>query len=685
MEVSNPKGLPENAYRKLEPGEEFIPVVPANKLVPELTAYSLLWGLFYAVLFSAAAAYLGLKIGQVFEAAIPITILAIGLSNALGKKDALQQNVLIQSIGSASGVIVAGSIFTVPGLYILGLNEQAGFFRMFMASLLGGFLGISFLIPFRRYFVKDMHGEFPFPEATASTEVLMAGEKGGDQAKVLIQAGTIGGVFQFMSQTFGVWREEFTTTTFQWGQNLSTKVRLEYNMLVDSAVIGLGYIVGLKYALIIASGSFLAWWVMTPMIGMLGKGVTIDGEVFQLAAIDGLSTGDIFYSFVRPVGIGCIAMAGLIGVYKSRSIIGGAFKLAAAEMGGGAKANNSDERTQRDLPMPVVTALTILTILAVFVFFWFGVTHKLSWAIAGLLVVTVVAFLFTTVAARAIAIVGTNPVSGMTLMTLIIAAVVLNAVGMTGNDGIVAALLIGGVVCTALSVSGGFISDLKIGYWLGTTPRVQQQWKFLGVIVSAAAVSGVIMMLDKIYGFGGEDGLAAPQASAMATLIEPLMTGQPAPWLLYMAGCFMALVLEWVGVPPLAFALGMYLPLELNTPILMGGVVAHLSTKSKSKEVEGKRKERGTLIASGFVAGGAIMGVLSAFILFIGRWLAGRAEWSTTLHDGTLVKADDWSVIHVIGTHRWVEEMPVSSLLGLAALVGLCLYMYRSTRSAARD
>ncbi len=690
MEVSNPKGLPENAYRKLKPGEEYTPVVPADKLVPELTTYSLLWGLFYAVLFSAAAAYLGLKIGQVFEAAIPITILAIGLSNGLGKKDALQQNVMIQSIGSASGVIVAGAIFTVPGLYILGLNEQAGFFRMFMASLLGGFLGISFLIPFRRYFVKDMHGEFPFPEATASTEVLMAGEKGGDQAKVLIQAGTIGGLFQFASQAFGAWREEFTTTTFQWGENLSNRVRLEYNMLVDSAVIGLGYIVGLKYALIIASGSFLAWWVMTPMIGMLGQGVrveTSDGvfETFRLAALDGLSTGDIFYSFVRPVGIGCIAMAGLIGVYKSRSIIGGAFKLAAAEMGGSKKADASDERTQRDLPMPVVTGLTILSIIAVFVFFWFGVTHKLSWAVAGLLVVTIVAFLFTTVAARAIAIVGTNPVSGMTLMTLIISAVVLNAVGMSGSEGIVAALLIGGVVCTALSVSGGFISDLKIGYWLGTTPRVQQQWKFLGVIVSAAAVSGVIMMLDKIYGFGGEDGLAAPQASAMATLIEPLMTGQPAPWLLYMAGCFMALVLEWTGVPPLAFALGMYLPLELNTPILIGGLVAHFSAKAKTEEVAGKRKERGTLIASGFVAGGAIMGVVSALILFVGRMVAEKSAWTTTLHDGTVVPADEWSLIHVIGTHHWVEEMPGSALLGVVALVVLCLWMYRSTRSAASD
>ncbi|HPF36576.1 MAG TPA: oligopeptide transporter, OPT family [Candidatus Krumholzibacteria bacterium] len=670
MEVSNPKGLPENAYRLLKPGETYTPVTPADRIVPEVTAYSLFWGLFYAVLFSAAAAYLGLKIGQVFEAAIPITILAIGLSNLLGKKNALQQNVMIQSIGSASGVIVAGAIFTVPGLYILGLNEQAGFFRMFMASLLGGFLGISFLIPFRRYFVKDMHGEFPFPEATASTEVLMAGEKGGDQASVLVQAGAIGAVFQFMAQGIGAWREEFSTHTFGWGERLSRSVRLEFNMLVDAAVIGLGYIVGLRYALIIASGSFLAWWVLAPMIGMLGKGVLVDGAMIQLQAVADMSTGEIFRNFVRPVGIGTIAMAGLIGVYKSRSIIFGAFKLAASEFGAGAKAKQASERTQQDLPMPLVMLLMVLTLLVTFFFFWLGVTGKLSWAVTGLLVLGVIAFLFTTVAARAIAIVGTNPVSGMTLMTLIISAVVLKAVGLQGNDGIVAALLIGGVVCTALSVSGGFISDLKIGYWLGTTPRVQQQWKFLGVIVSAAAVSLVIMMLDKIYGFGGETGLAAPQAGAMAAVIEPLMTGKPAPWLLYMGGCFMALVLEWVGVPPLAFALGMYLPLELNTPILLGGLVAHWSAKSKTEEAAGKRKDRGTLIASGFVAGGAIMGVLTAAMIFIGR---------------TISKNDDWTLINVLGTTGWVEDNPMSALVGLIALAALCVYMYTATRAAAKD
>ena len=665
MDVSGkPKMLPENAYRKLEPGETFVPVVPAQTIKPELTGYSLFWGLFYAVLFSAACAYLGLKIGQVFEAAIPITILAIGLSGALGMKDSLQQNVMVQSIGSASGLIVAGAIFTVPGLYILGLDEQAGFFRIFMASVLGGFLGTLFLIPFRRYFVKDMHGEFPFPEATASTEVLMAGEAGGDQAKVLIQAGVIAGVYNFLSGTFGLWRELFTTTTFGWGRRLAQDVRLEFRMLADAAVLGLGYIVGLRYALIIASGSFMAWWVIIPAFGFIGK-------EFEVAELQAMGTMDIFTEYVRHIGIGTIAMAGMLGVWKSRAIIWGAFQLAAKEITGGASTSEATtERTQRDLPMKLTSVMTILTVLAVFLFFWLGVTHNLSWAIAGLLIVVVISFLFTTVAARAIAIVGTNPVSGMTLMTLIIASVILKWVGLGGDSGIVAALLIGGVVCTALSFSGGFISDLKIGYWLGTTPKVQQQWKFLAILVSAVAVSGVIMLLNNVYGFGAGSQLEAPQASAMAAVIEPLMTGEPAPWLLYMGGVFMALVLDWIGVPALAFALGMYLPLHLNTPLLAGGLVAYLSTRSANKETETKRRERGTLIASGFVAGGAIMGVVAALTLFFGRMITG---------------SDDWSVVKAVGLEHWVEHNPASSVLAVVVFLGLCLYMWKTTKSAAKD
>lgn len=662
------KSLPENAYRKLNPGESYVPVVPAAKIVPELTGFSLVWGLVFAVVFSAAAAYLGLKIGQVFEAAIPITILAIGLSTVLRKKDALQQNVMIQSIGSASGVVVAGAIFTLPGIYILGLAERTNFFQMCLASLLGGFLGILFLIPFRRYFVKDQHGEFPFPEATASTEVLMAGEAGGGEAGVLVKAGGIAAGYQLVAQTFGFWRETFSTTAFGWGTAMSQRVRLEFHMMTEAAIIGLGYIIGLRYALIIACGSFLSWWVLTPAIGILGKGVTVAGTTYQLAALDGLTTRQIFVNFVRPIGIGAIAMSGMIGVWKSRRIILGAFKLAG--QAGHQAHGGATERTQKDLPMNLVTSGLILTLVAVFAFFLFMVPGvSFLQALAGLAVVGGIAFLFTTVAARAIAIVGTNPVSGMTLMTLIISSVVLRAVGLKGEEGIVAALLIGGVVCTALSMSGGFVSDLKIGYWLGTTPAVQEKWKFLGTIVSAISVTLVIMVLDKTFNFA-KGGMPAPQANAMAAVIQPLMTGQPAPWLLYMAGIFMALILEWTKLPALAFALGMYLPMEVNTPVLLGGMIAHFVNQGGSDAVKKIRNDRGTLLASGFVAGGAIMGVIAAFIRFFGIQASGD---------------QDWTVDRVVGTHGWLEGNPASAVVALLAVLGLAYYLYRSARSAAKD
>ncbi len=674
MEISGKaKGLPENAYRKLAAGEEYVPVVPAGQIVPELTRYSLVWGLFYAVLFSAAAAYLGLKIGQVFEAAIPIAILAVGMSVAAKRKDALQQNVIIQSIGAASGVIVAGAIFTIPGLYILGLDKQAGFFRVFMASFLGGVLGILFLIPFRKYFVKDQHGEFPFPEATATTEVLVAGEAGGDQAKTLLGAAIVGGAYDFLVSSLELWREVFSTTVFKWGQKLAGSMHLDFRINIGAAVMGLGYIVGLRYAAIICAGSFLSWWVLVPAFCHIGGDLTTVLGSSATKIIKEMTPNEVFTNYVRHVGIGGIAMAGLIGIFKSRKIIWGAFQLAAKELRGGAVGHGAggDVRTQRDLPMKWIAILTILGLVAVFLFFWLGVVGNLGWAVAGLLIVTIVSFLFTTVAARAIAIVGTNPVSGMTLMTLIISSVILVNIGLKGDQGIVAALLIGGVVCTALSVAGGFITDLKIGYWLGTTPAVQERWKFLGVLFSAASVGAVILLLNKTYGFGAEKGgLEAPQASAMAAVLKPLMTGAPAPWLLYLAGVMMAIVLEMVGVPPLAFALGMYLPLHLNTPILAGGIVAHIvSTRSKREEVNNARREKGTLIASGFIAGGAIMGVVAALVLFFGRMIVGSEEW-------TVNKA--------LGLEAWTPS-PGSAVLSVVMFVALCVYTVRAALGAKKE
>ncbi len=651
--------LPENAYRKLKDGEEFIPVIPDGKIVPEVTRYSLIWGLFYSVLFSMAAAYLGLKIGQVFEAAIPIAILAAGMSVLLKRKNALQENVIIQSIGSSSGVIVAGAIFTIPGLYILGIHVS--FLQIFLASLLGGFLGILFLIPFRRYFVKEMHGEFPFPEATATTEVLIAGEGGGDQAKVLVSAAIVGGIYDFCVSGFGFWKEVVSTQVFHWGQVLSDKMKLVLKINIGAAVTGLGYIVGLKYSLIIACGSFLAWWVLIPVVYFIGQNVP-ESIYPATIAIKDMAPQDIFSNYVRHIGIGGIAAAGIIGILKSSKIIAGAFKLAGKELFGGIQTgeNNTEKRTQKDIKMKWVTILLLLTFVAVFIFFLFGVVELNFWhAIVGLLIVVVIAFLFTTVAARAIAIVGTNPVSGMTLMTLILSSVILVKVGLKDEQGMLAALIIGGVVCTALSMAGAFVSDLKIGYWLGTTPKKQESYKFLGTLFAAASVGVVILVLYKTYGFG-PGGLEAPQASAMAAVLKPLMTGAPAPWMLYLAGVFLAIILELIGVPPLAFALGMYLPIYLNTPLLAGGLVSHFVGKSsKNEDLVKKRKERGTLIASGFIAGGAIMGVLSAFIVFFGKQLIDQS----------------WTLMTAIGTEHWAESSG-GEIVGFVMFVMLLIYLY---------
>ena len=595
--------LPENAHRELKPGEEYRPLLDPGKKYREATAYSVATGLLMVVLFSAAAAYLGLKVGQVFEAAIPIAIIAVGLTGALGKKDSLSQNVIIQSIGGASGAVVAGAIFTLPAIYILGIDIS--FWQMVLSSLLGAFLGILFLIPFRKYFVKEMHGKYPFPEATATTQVLVNGEGGGAGAKTLVVSGLVGGLYDFAAATFGTWAETVSTTVSGWGVAIADKAKVVLKLNTGAAVLGLGYIVGLKYALIICCGSFLVWLFIIPLIGYVMP--------------DAGSAEVIFKDFARPIGIGGIAMAGIIGILKSSKVIGSAVKLAAGEFSRKpGDSRQATERTQLDISMKNVVFAIALTLLAVFAFFAFGgVVDNIWQALIGLAIVTVIAFLFTTVAANAIAIVGSNPVSGMTLMTLIIAAVILVAAGLKGNSGMAACLLIGGVVCTALSMAGSFITDLKIGYWTGVTPKTQEKWKFLGAAVAAATVCGVMLVLNKTYGFAGDSQLAAPQARAMAALVGPLMSGQGAPWILYGIGAVLALILNFLGVPALAFALGMFIPIDLNLPLLIGGAVAwFVSTRSKDKAVNEERASKGTLIASGFIAGGALMGVVSAILKF---------------------------------------------------------------------
>ncbi len=623
------KGLPDNAYKELKQGEEYLPILPPTSRPQEVTTYSVVMGLLMAILFSAAAAYSGLKIGQVFEAAIPIAILAVGMSNLLSKSNALGQNVIIQSIGASSGVIVAGAIFTIPALYILKL--PADFFQVFFASALGGFLGILFLIPFRKYFVKDMHGKFPFPEATATTEILVAGEKGGGQAAVLVVSGLIGGVFDFLFSALGLWSEVITSRMLSIGELVADKVKLVARFNVSAMIFGLGYIVGLRYSAIIAAGSFLSWFVLVPLFSNLGGGMTVPFGAGVTKLLSDMTAEEIFRAYVRQIGIGGIAMAGIIGIIRSSKIIGGAFSLAYREIFHRQEgAQQTTVRTQTDIRMLFIIQFILLTAILLFVFFYAGVVFNVTHAVVALLIVLIIAFLFTTVAANAIAIVGTNPVSGMTLMTLILSSFILVQIGLKGNAGMVSALIIGGVVCTALSVAGGFITDLKVGYWLGSTPKKQESWKFLGVILSAATVAGVILILNETYGFTGPNSLAAPQANAMAAVIQPLMSDTPAPWSLYLFGAIISLLLLMVGVPPLAFALGMYIPQELNTPLLVGGILAwFVTTRSKNEKLNNARFSRGTLIASGFIAGGSIFGVLSAFLRFGGLDLQ-VGTWSET-------------------------------------------------------
>ncbi len=650
------ESLPENAFRELKPGEEYQPLMSPKKEYREVTLWSILWGLAMAVLFSAAAAYLGLKVGQVFEAAIPIAIIAVGISGAFKRKNALGENVIIQSIGACSGVIVAGAIFTLPALYILqGKYPEmtVHFFEIFISSLLGGILGILFLIPFRKYFVKDMHGKYPFPEATATTQVLVSGEKSGNQAKPLLIAGIIGGLYDFIISTFGWWNENFTTRVCGWGETIADKAKLLFKVNTGAAVLGLGYIVGLKYSAIICFGSLFVWWIVIPGMNLLfGNQVLNMWDPSITQTISDMSPEMIFKSYAKSIGIGGIAMAGIIGIFRSWGIIKSAVGLAAAEMKGKGNAEKKVDRTQRDIPMKIITFGSVFTLLIIFAFFFFDVMKgSLLQSVIAIVVVAVIAFLFTTVAANAIAIVGTNPVSGMTLMTLILASVIMVAAGLSGTGGMVAALVMGGVVCTALSMAGGFITDLKIGYWLGTTPAKQETWKFLGTLVSAATVGVVIMILNQTYGFTSGQ-LAAPQANAMAAVIEPLMSGTGAPWLLYAIGAVLAIILTLCKIPALAFALGMFIPLELNTPLLIGGAINwYVTTRSKDSSVNTARGEKGTLLASGFIAGGALMGVVSAAMRFGGINLINEV---------------------------WLSN-PMSELLALVAYVILIYYMIKAS------
>lgn len=660
--------LPENAYRELKPGEEYKPVLPADKPIAEVTAWSVGMGLLMAVIFSAAAAYSGLKIGQVFEAAIPISIIAVGASAAFRKKNALGQNVIIQSIGASSGVIVAGAVFTIPGLYILQAKYpdiQINFWQIFFSSLLGGFLGILFLIPFRKYFVKDMHGKLPFPEATATTEILMTGEKGGNKAKLLITSGLIGGLFDFCFSAFRLWSEEITTRIIPAGAMLAEKFKMVFKFNVSALIFSFGYLVGLRFALIIVVGSLLSWLVLIPLVNEIG--VLAAGMGGGVNPFEAMSAEAIFATYVRPIGIGAIAMAGIIGIIKSAGVIGSAFKLATGKGVTSGPDMTKEKRTNRDLKMSFVMLFLFLTLIAIFIFLIVGVKITFVQAIVALLAITIISFLFTTVAANAIAIVGSNPVSGMTLMTLILSSVILVAVGLEGWQGMVSGLIIGGVVCTALSMAGGFVTDLKIGYWIGTTPAKQESYKFLGTLVSAATVGAVIFILNEAYGFVATpehpNPMVAPQANAMAAIIEPLMAGSGVSWMLLGIGAVISILVNWLGVSPLAFALGMFIPLQLNTPLIVGGLLNHwINKKGTDPQLTNARHQRAILISTGFIAGAALFGVLGALIIF----LTG---------DGDALNFKLWNDPSGTG----------AQIVALFVFIGLIAYFIWETKRAKRD
>lgn len=653
--------LPDNAFRPLNEGEEYEPLMKPTVQYREVTPWSIVWGLLMAVIFSAATAYLGLKVGQVFEAAIPITIIAVGVSGATHRKDPLGENIIIQSIGACSGMIVAGAIFTLPALYILQHKYPeltVNFLQVFLSSLLGGILGILFLIPFRKYFVKDMHGKYPFPEATASTQVLISGERSGSQAKPLLVAGIVGGLFDFAVAAFGAWNENFTSRCCELGTTIADKAKLVFSINTSAALLGMGYIVGLKYAAIICAGSVAVWWIIVPAISLIFPDMTIVEATPDAAAITAANASpEQLFGYAKSIGIGGIAMAGIIGVIKSWGVIKSAFTLVGKIFKGNSEAEDAP-RTQRDLSMKIIAIGSLITIIVTALFFYFDVMGgNLLFTIVGILIVAIIAFLFTTVAANAIAIVGSNPVSGMTLMTLILSSIIMVVVGLKGTGGMVAALIMGGVVCTALSSAGAFITDLKIGYWLGATPKKQETFKFLGILVSAATVGGVIMILNKAYGFtpDNSDVMAAPQARAMAAVIEPLMSGQGAPWLLYGIGAVISIVLTVCGVSALAFALGMFIPLQLNLPLIVGGLVNwYVNSRSSDVSLNQRRNEKGTLLASGFIAGGALMGVVSAGMQFVGLNFANAAYLSS----------------------------PISQVVSLIAYVALIIYLAKASLKA---
>lgn len=664
METAESKSLPENAYVPLKEGEVYQPMVPAEQAPPESTWRAILWGFFLCIVFTVASAYSGLKVGQVMEAAIPISILAIGLARVYRRRSTVLENVIITSIGGVSGSVVAGAIFTLPALYSLKLNPHP--VQTIFICLAGGILGVLFLIPLRRYFVREMHGQLPYPEATAITEVLVTGEKGGSQAKLLLQATGIAAVYDFFVTTFQVWKEFLDFQFMPWMKTLAEKAKLVLGFDAIAFTLGLGYVMGLRASTLLVGGGILSNFVLVPLIYMIGSG--FDTAVYPgTIPISEMTANQIFRSYVRLIGVGAIATAGIFGIVKSLRVIAGSFSVAARAFKGG---EVHGERTDRDIS--VMSILIGVVIGAVGVAIFFGTLRPTPLVlIMGLLLTLLFSFFFTSVAANAIATTARNPVSGMTMLTIIISSAVLLQFGVSGTTGMFFVMAIAGMVCTALSVSGQTITDLKTGYWLGSTPAAQERVKFLGVIGAAIAVGLTIVMLAQVFQFGEaapgdtRQVLAAPQASIMQTLVEGFMNRQPIAYILFITGAMITIAMEFLGVPPLIVALGMYLPLELNTPALVGGILSHFIGKRADK-VGGPKgrtiRERAVIIASGLMAGGALGGVFGAALRLF--------PW----YREDLIKLP------------FYDRNTISQLVSIVFFTALCIYLWvDSTRKKALE
>ena len=655
MGENETKSLPESAYRPLDPGESYAPIVPAESKQPELTPRSILWGVAFCVIFTVASAYSGLKVGQVMEAAIPTSILAIGLARVYRRRSTLLENVIITGISGAAGGVVAGAIFTLPALYILHLDPHP--VETIFICLAGGCLGILFLIPLRRYFVREMHGKLPYPEATAITEVLVTGEKGGSQAKLLLQATAIAGVYDLFVTTFQVWKEYVDFQFVPVMHSLADRARMVFKFDAIGFILGLGYVMGLRSSMILCAGGVLSNLVLVPLIWFIGSHV--DFSVYPaVIPIAKMSAVDIYRNYVRFIGVGAIATAGIVGIIRSLRVVAGSFGIALRAFRHGEAAQA--DRTDRDIPVMALLIGVILGAIAVAAFLGhFPVS--LAVVAAGLALTLVFSFFFTSVAANAVATTARNPVSGMTMLTIIISSTVLLRFGLSGTAGMFFVMAIAGMVCTALSISGQTITDLKAGYWLGSTPAAQEKVKFLGVTASAIAAGLTIVMLARTFQFGEAMAgdlrpvLASPQASIMKALVEGFMSHQPIAYVLFGVGAMVTLVMEMLGQPSLIFALGMYLPLELNSPALVGGFLSHFLNK-RSERIGGEQgsriRERGVIIASGLMAGGALGGVLGAAL----RLFPSFRE--------SLIKTP------------FYDYEPVSQSISALMFVALCVYIW---------